>query len=57
MNNMTDNIILENNYPKDGIVTCFSCKQQMPIEEGIIIFGDKWFHDACWNKNNGIKNV
>jgi len=47
---MKDLEIIDGNFPKEGSVTCFSCKQQMPIMEGTVIFGDKWYHTSCWKK-------
>lgn len=48
--------IMESNFPKNGIVTCSSCNEQMTIQEGTVIFGDKWLHDLCWKKYEDTKN-
>jgi len=57
MNKLIEDIIVEKNYPINGIVQCFSCKQETAIKEGTIIFGDRWFHEKCWNENGEFKNV
>ncbi|MBI3623383.1 hypothetical protein HY212_04890 [Candidatus Pacearchaeota archaeon] len=28
---------------------CHLCKQEMILEAGSIIYGDKWFHNKCFN--------
>jgi len=34
------------------VQTCGLCNKEMPLVEGDIIFGDKWFHKDCWKLNN-----
>ena len=56
MRHKKDTLMGKNYYPENGNVNCSSCKQQMTITEGTVIFGDKWFHNMCWNKFEVIKN-
>mgnify|MGYP000259123078 CR=1 FL=1 len=44
--------MLSESDSEDRIENCAMCKQQMILTEGTIIFGDKWFHNKCWN--NGV---
>ena len=29
--------------------TCSLCKKKMLLSEGDMIYGDKWYHNSCWN--------
>lgn len=51
-----DIILQKNSHPENGNVNCSLCKQQMTITEGTVIYGDKWFHNMCWNKLEMIEN-
>ena len=31
--------------------TCSYCDKKMQLGEGDVIYGDKWFHSFCWNRN------
>ena len=56
MNSMIEEFIVEKNYPINGIVQCFLCRQETAIKEGTIIFGDRWFHENCWKKYEDTEN-
>ncbi len=28
---------------------CTLCNEEMQFVEGDIIYGDKWYHDSCWD--------
>lgn len=32
------------------VETCFYCKGEVILKEGVIIYGDKWYHDTCFNE-------
>jgi len=38
--------------------TCSLCGQKMLLSEGDMIYGDKWYHNSCWNllEQNNIKH-
>ena len=46
--NLSDN---STNITKNRITCCFSCKEQMEIQEGTILYDTNWFHDSCWQKS------
>ncbi len=53
----TDNSTnIKTNVTNNRIASCFSCKEQMEIQEGTILFDTNWFHDSCWNEFEGLKN-
>jgi len=29
---------------------CSMCKNEMQFLEGDVIYGDKWYHNSCWNE-------
>ncbi len=35
------------------VQTCSFCNNKFELAEGDVIFGDKWFHGACWKSKNG----
>ena len=47
-----DNSNIKPNMTKNRITLCFSCKEQMEIQEGTILFDTNWFHDSCWQKSD-----
>ena len=50
---LTDNSTnIKTNMAKNRITSCFSCKEQMEIQEGTILFDTNWFHDSCWQKSD-----
>ena len=34
-----------------SVPKCSMCKENMEFSEGEVIFGDKWYHELCWEKN------
>ena len=36
------------NAPKN-IKTCSFCSSDLQIEEGVMVFDRKWFHETCWS--------
>jgi hypothetical protein len=30
------------------IQRCAHCNEEMEITEGSVIFGERWYHNACW---------
>ncbi len=39
----------ENNMRKSFThLTCNSCKKEMNLSQGDILFDSKWFHKICW---------
>ncbi|GEM_PF-2690311 len=45
------------NIPKDGVKkigfflpTCSACRYEVKFSEGDVIYGDKWYHRACWKE-------
>jgi hypothetical protein len=32
------------------IPKCHACKEEMEFTEGDIIYGDKWYHNSCWEE-------
>jgi hypothetical protein len=41
------------------VQTCSYCNNKFELAEGDVIYGDKWFHNVCWDfiKKQGLKNV
>ena len=42
---MKNEINMMNNFPH---LTCNSCKKEMVLSQGDILFDSKWFHKICW---------
>lgn len=38
------------------IHTCSHCHKEMDLKEGDMIFGGKWFHNACWKIVDNVIN-
>ena len=38
--------------------TCSLCGKKMLLSEGDMIYGDKWYHNSCWNsvEQNNVKH-
>jgi hypothetical protein len=30
------------------VQTCTLCKKQISLDVGDVVFGEKWYHGACW---------
>ncbi len=30
---------------------CHMCNNDVKLEPGQVIYGDKWFHNSCWKSN------
>jgi hypothetical protein len=42
----------------DGLLArCAFCKKIMPIAEGSIIFGNKWYHQDCFNTPRDVPKL
>lgn len=37
------------------IPKCHACKDEVKFTEGDVIFGDKWYHKACWKESQEIE--
>ncbi len=42
---MKNEINMMNNFPH---LSCNSCKKEMVLSQGDILFDSKWFHKICW---------
>ncbi|MGI0088673.1 MAG: hypothetical protein ACREBI_12080 [Nitrosotalea sp.] len=55
------NLLKENGLqivsPKTNFSTpqCYSCKDEIEFSEGDVIYGDKWYHNACWQNTEKTK--
>ena len=34
------------------IEKCSGCNDEVELVSGAIIYGDKWYHNACWKKRS-----
>ena len=50
LDNDVDTIHSIGTKTKNKIVSCFYCREQMEVQETIIIFDSNWFHNTCWKK-------
>ncbi len=50
---VTANEVIGTKTKNNKIVSCLYCREEMEVQEKIIIFDSNWFHDYCWEKFSG----
>lgn len=51
-NEISRTIVQTANFSKPK---CSACNDEIQFIEGDIIYGDKWYHNLCWNANQEKK--
>jgi hypothetical protein len=46
-------LVPESNYSK----LCAFCDSNLDVEEGVMIYDKKWFHNGCWDTFENQKEV